>query len=642
MTVVTTSYPRHAGDVAGTFVRDAVVALRAEGVDVRVVSPAGFRHYGIAYGDGIVNNLRAAPWKLLALPLFLLSFAAAARRASRGADLVHAHWLPSALPALATGKPFVLQLWGSDVALARRVAPLARRLLRRADVVVCASTALAADARRLGARDVRVIPSGVEIPARVAEPDDPPHALYVGRLSEEKGVRELAEAAAGLPLVVVGDGPLRSLFPQAVGFVPPGELGPYYERASVVVVPSRREGYGVVAREAMAHGRPVVATAVGGLVDAVEDGVTGVVVAPREPRALRQALERLLADGALRARLGAEARRRASECFSLDAAAACRRPPLRRARGDEGGWAPVSSPPQSEFPTLAEILARGSEEPPAAAPIVAVVEGPSEATDVERSLPAGSVVAIVSTTAIEVSGQGHHAATLAGLTELVRSNVGDILFVSGEARPTRSEVSGLTRSLASDSACTTVSLDGRSRPAVPGLPPPAVDTPRGGVVLVRRDDLLLAADEADLSSCFGERSPVAGWGPLVGSVLALLERPGFVHRASGGVSEAVDDAQGSPAPPRRKAPARILVDGSFLAHRLAGTQVQAWLSSARSCGRARTWPSSVPARSIPRWRRPSTSSQRRSPSSSASRSGSRTSSTGCRRSSPSTSSPTAS
>ena len=105
-----------------------------------------------------------------------------------------------------------------------------------------------------------MIPSGVAIPARVAEPDEPPHVLYVGRLSEEKGVRELAEAAAGLPLVVVGDGPLRSLVPAGVGFVPPAELGAYYERAAVVVVPSRREGYGMVAREAMAHGRPVVAT----------------------------------------------------------------------------------------------------------------------------------------------------------------------------------------------------------------------------------------------------------------------------------------------------------------------------------------------------------------------------------------------
>ena len=164
VTVLTTSYPRDADDVAGTFVRDGVEALRADGLEVRVVSPADFRHYGIAYGDGIVNNLRAAPWKLLALPLFLLGFARAARRASRDADVVHAHWLPSALPALATGKPFVLQLWGSDVALARRVRPLARLLVRRARIVVVASTALAEDARALGARDVRVVPSGVRIP----------------------------------------------------------------------------------------------------------------------------------------------------------------------------------------------------------------------------------------------------------------------------------------------------------------------------------------------------------------------------------------------------------------------------------------------------------------------------------------------
>src|SRR5205085_1389505 len=102
--------------------------------------------------------------------------------------------------------------------------------------------------RALGARDVRVIPSGVALPDEVGTPEEPPHVLYVGRLSEEKGVRDLAEAAAGLPLVVVGDGPLRALVPSAVGFVPPDELGPYYERAAVVCVPSRREGYGVAAR----------------------------------------------------------------------------------------------------------------------------------------------------------------------------------------------------------------------------------------------------------------------------------------------------------------------------------------------------------------------------------------------------------
>jgi glycosyltransferase involved in cell wall biosynthesis len=310
--VLTTSYPRHPGDVAGLFVEDAVEHLRAAGVEVTVVSPASFRHFGIAYGDGIANNLRARPWKAALLPLFLLSFALAARRAARDADVVHAHWLPSGIAGLVARKPLVVQLWGTDVELAKRLPWVFRPVLRRARVVVCASKALAEDARALGASDVRVIPSGVDIPESVGAPDEPPHVLYVGRLSEEKGVRDLADAARGLPLVVVGDGPLRHLLPQTVGFVPHEELGTYYDRAAIVVVPSRREGYGVTAREAMAYGRPVVATAVGGLRDAVEDGVTGLLVPPGDPGSLRQALERLLGDRDVRLRLGAAARERAS------------------------------------------------------------------------------------------------------------------------------------------------------------------------------------------------------------------------------------------------------------------------------------------------------------------------------------------
>jgi glycosyltransferase involved in cell wall biosynthesis len=185
---------------------------------------------------------------------------------------------------------------------------------------VVASTALAVDAHALGACDARVIPPGVRLPEAVAEPDDPPHVLYVGRLSEEKGVRELGVAARDLPLVVVGDGPLRDHVPQAVGFVPPIEVGPYYERAAVVVVPSRREGYGMTAREAMAYGRPVVATAVGGLVDAVEDGVSGVLVPPGDADALRGALVRLLDDADLRRTLGTRARQESAR-FSQAAAA---------------------------------------------------------------------------------------------------------------------------------------------------------------------------------------------------------------------------------------------------------------------------------------------------------------------------------
>jgi glycosyltransferase involved in cell wall biosynthesis len=318
--VLTTSYPRGPDDVAGAFVRDAVLHLREAGVEVDVVSPASFRHFGLAYGDGIVANLRRRPWLALVLPLFLASYALAARRAARDADLVHAHWLQSALPALATRRPFVVQLWGTDVELALRMRWMSRRLLRRARLVVCPSDALGGEARALGAREVRVVPSGVAVPGHVPPPEEPPHALYVGRLSEEKGVAELLEATAGVPRVIVGDGPLRAQVPEAVGFVPPGELGPYFERASVVVCPSRREGYGVVAREAMAYGRPVVASAVGGLVDAVEDGVSGLLVPPRDPGALRVAVERLLADPELSSRLGDAARERALERFSWAAA----------------------------------------------------------------------------------------------------------------------------------------------------------------------------------------------------------------------------------------------------------------------------------------------------------------------------------
>ena len=64
-----------------------------------------------------------------------------------------------------------------------------------------------------------MIPNGIEVPADVREPDDPPHVLYAGRLSAEKGVRELVAATRGLPLVVAGDGPLRDEVPGALGMV---------------------------------------------------------------------------------------------------------------------------------------------------------------------------------------------------------------------------------------------------------------------------------------------------------------------------------------------------------------------------------------------------------------------------------------
>ena len=303
--VLTTSYPSSEHPVAGTFVAASVDAARSAGIDVDVVAPDAFPHFGVALGAGIAQNLRAAPWKLLAVPPFLAAFSLAARRAARDADLVHAHWIASAVAARATGKPYVLQVWGTDVALAQRAPAVVRPLMRGARLVLAASSFLAGEARALGARDVAVVPVPVAVPEHVAEPAEPPHVLYAGRLSEEKGILEFLDATEGLPRVVVGDGPLRDRVPDAVGFVPPADLGAYYERAAVVCVPSRREGYGMTAREAMAYGRPVVATRVGGLADL---GPGAVLVPPADTDALRQAVRALLSDASRRRQLGRDAR----------------------------------------------------------------------------------------------------------------------------------------------------------------------------------------------------------------------------------------------------------------------------------------------------------------------------------------------
>jgi glycosyltransferase involved in cell wall biosynthesis len=314
--LLTTSYPRGEDDFAGRFVADTVRRLRARGVEIEVVGPGSYKDFGLAYGDGVVHNVRRRPW---AAPLLLGSMTRAVRHAARDADLVHAYWLPAAAPAALSGRPFVVSLPGTDMELAARAPWLARPLLRRARVALAVSDAIGAQARRLGARDVRVVHLGIEIPADSRAEADPPEVLFVGRLSPEKGIQELLQASDGLNVVVVGDGPLRKSVPNGLGYLTREEVLARYRRAAVVVCPSRRDGFPLACAEAMAHGCPVVASAVGGLPDMVVDGETGLLVPPRDPAALRAAIDRLLADPDLRRRLGQTARERISKLSGWDA-----------------------------------------------------------------------------------------------------------------------------------------------------------------------------------------------------------------------------------------------------------------------------------------------------------------------------------
>jgi D-inositol-3-phosphate glycosyltransferase len=168
----------------------------------------------------------------------------------------------------------------------------------------------------------------------VGLPVDRPVVLFVGRIQPLKApdlaVRALAEMGRDDALLVIvggasgvdGNGELQRVgelvgalgLDGRVQFVPPRPhhiLSSYYRAADVVIVPSRSESFGLVALEAAACGVPVVASAVGGLLNIVHDGVTGVLVDGREPHRYGRAIAQILADPAGAAAMGAAAAVRA-------------------------------------------------------------------------------------------------------------------------------------------------------------------------------------------------------------------------------------------------------------------------------------------------------------------------------------------
>jgi glycosyltransferase involved in cell wall biosynthesis len=289
----------------GQHVRSVERGLAARGVEVVVACPPSTR--------AVFAFDRHEPVWIGASPSW--SDVAALRRLRRLAadvDVVHAHGLRAG--ALAP-RGSVVTWHNAQLTGSRLGALLERRVARRASVTLAASEDLAARARSLGARHVRVAP--VSAPARAATGADPglgrPLVLAVGRLHPQKGYDVLLEA---LPLLgdavvaVAGDGPLRAELEAAA----PGvrwlghrdDVADLLAAADVVVLPSVWEARSLTAQEAMRAGRPLVATAVGGLPDLVADGA--VLVPAGDAAALGAAVRRLLDQPAEAAALGERAR----------------------------------------------------------------------------------------------------------------------------------------------------------------------------------------------------------------------------------------------------------------------------------------------------------------------------------------------
>ena len=246
-------------------------------------------------------------------------------------DVVLSYWLyPDAYGALLAarhaGIPLVAGARGSDIRVRDAISRhLTRRVVREADAMLTVS----ADLGRLAVRDygaaperVRVVPNGCDATifhprdrgqarAELGVPGDARLVTYVGRLVPEKGLRELLEAARTLApelprlrIALVGEGPMRdeltTLAAQAgcevvfAGAQPPQQVAQWMAASDLVTLPSYSEGHPNVLVEALACGRGVVATPVGGIPEVV-DADSGVLVPARDARALAQGLRAALA-----------------------------------------------------------------------------------------------------------------------------------------------------------------------------------------------------------------------------------------------------------------------------------------------------------------------------------------------------------
>jgi glycosyltransferase involved in cell wall biosynthesis/acetyltransferase-like isoleucine patch superfamily enzyme len=241
--------------------------------------------------------------------------------------------------------------WTYENLKVRAYEALERVSLRWMDRVVCVSEGQAAKVRRAGVPGERVvvIPNAIR-PERFGAPDpsyrsallglfaDPPARVVgaAGRLSPEKGFSVLVEAAASVArsdasvgFVVFGEGPLREVLQREIAawglegrFVLAGfrdDLDAYMPCFDLLALPSYTEGLPNVVLEAFAAGVPVVATAVGGVPEVVENGVSGLLVPPGDPPALARAIRDVLRTEEGRRLMGARGRDRVVKAFTFQA-----------------------------------------------------------------------------------------------------------------------------------------------------------------------------------------------------------------------------------------------------------------------------------------------------------------------------------
>ena len=321
-------------------------------------------------------------------------------------DVVHLH-LPDPMAHLAAAfLPKSVKrviTWHSDIVRQKRLLkiyrPFLKNLLNQADAIIIPTPAHISSSSQLTACQnpdrYHVVPFGIdygpferaaqkrqkitELRARLGGDDETPITFAVGRHVYYKGFEYLIRAMGDVPhgvLVIGGDGPLTanlkaisaSLGLEArvhfVGRIPDAELPFYYHACDIFCMPSvaPAEAFGLVQLEAMACGKPVICCELhNGVTYVNRDGETGLVVPPRDPKALAAALNHLSGNPALRLTLGEQGRHRAQTEFTVDTMVAGTLGVYKQVLGTAtvaGAAASAGGPEDSLADTVARLMRR--------------------------------------------------------------------------------------------------------------------------------------------------------------------------------------------------------------------------------------------------------------------------------------------
>lgn len=297
-------------------------------------------YLGTGHGDGLVR-------KCLSFCSSLWEY----RKVITDYDLVHFHvsargsfWRKALMCRIAQsrGKAIVLHEHSGEFAKDYEAAPkwkkrIVRNVFSSADAVIALSrTWLEFFENELGCNNVSVICNGVPVPDREAAPSTSNQILYLGRLDDNKNpamlieaVRELKSSGVACRCIFAGNGDVERYENMAeaagvgdvcefAGWVNGKKREEFILTSTLLCMTSYCEGLPMSMLECMSFGIPVVATAVGGIPDVILDGVNGVLIPPGDSHRLAKVLAKMLADPALRAKMGRAARDGVKSGYSVD------------------------------------------------------------------------------------------------------------------------------------------------------------------------------------------------------------------------------------------------------------------------------------------------------------------------------------